>query len=472
MWSRIPGARRAGAAAAALLVASCTGAGGDGAPPSSSSAPASGTLAVAGQGARPAAGEPARQPRPGDLNGDGYDDAAVAVGPDRIAVVYGSAHGLDPRTRSTLRAELPGQRVTGVPWARFARGDLDGDGFTDLLVTLETGQQYALWGGPRGVTRPTRLPGGTAVVVGRETLDWEAGRVGDFDGDGAADVYRLAAYDGTGTPSGGTVSYGPFDRGGRPARTQRLDGKRPADSAPYKAVAGDYDGDGRDELTVWFRWTDPDSEGDGDTTVLAVHHFHGGPRGLSLTQRSRTGEGYAGVPADADGDGDDELVSAAMNGSERTLTLSVNQDPGTGAPSTRTIPGVEVGDAEGRAVGDVTGDGRPDLVVASPHADTQQGLVYLVPDVARAPAARPQSVGLDTPGIHGASERRRSRVRFQSRPPLLDADGDGHLDVVAQTERGRGLRGLWLLPGSGTGLDATGSRFISARELGLPAADR
>lgn len=428
---------------------------------------------MAGQGTRPAAGKPARQPRPGDLNGDGYDDAAVAVGADRIAVVYGSARGLDPRTRNTLRAESAGQEVTGVPWAQFARGDLDGNGFTDLLVTLETGQQYALWGGPHGVTGPARLATGTAVVQGTERAGWEEGRVGDFDGDGTADVYRLAEYDRGGTPSGGTVSYGPFNRDGKPARTQQLDERRSADSAPYKAVAGDYDGDGRDELTVWFRWTDPEGEGDGLTDLVAVHHFRGGPRGLSLARNAKNDEGFEGVPGDADGDGDDELLSIAMDGAERTLTMSVNQDPGHRTPPAEVITGVEGGDAEGRAVGDVTGDGRPDLVVSSPYADVQQGLVHLVPDVARATSAtRPQSVGLDTPGVQGASPRPYSRVRFESRPPLLDVDGDGRMDVVAQTQRGRELRGLWLLPGSGTGLDAAGSRFVSAKELGLPAADR
>nr|WP_161560185.1 hypothetical protein [Streptomyces antimycoticus] len=40
-----------------------------------------------------------------DLNGDGYDDLA-AYDKDRINIVYGSPHGLDPRTRTTVRACL------------------------------------------------------------------------------------------------------------------------------------------------------------------------------------------------------------------------------------------------------------------------------------------------------------------------------------------------------------------------------
>lgn len=435
---------------------------------------------------RPGAGTASAEPRSGDFNGDGYDDLA-AEADGHVVVVYGSPRGLDPRVRTSARvsAAVDPEELDSPSYPAdvitFDRGDLDHDGFTDLLATRRDGEQYAMWGGPRGLAGKRRLDTGVRTVNDLESAGWETGAVVDFDGDGTADVFRLGPANG----SEGTIHFGPFGRDGGPDRTQTLDGKEPMDSAPYRAVAGDFDGDGYDDLTVWLRWTDPDSEGDGITYPRGVQHFRGGERS-AVFAGTLDGESVPeGPSADLDGDGTDDLYEPRFEQHNASLTLdhvlSTKSGPATGrsgntkfselprlakgADGQGTYELAEVPDAS--AGGDVTGDGRPDLVISAGTANADQGSVYLVTDVAHADGTGSvQAVDLQSPGVPGTS-RKHSRDLFSARPPLLDVDGDGHLDLVAATGHGSKLKGFCILPGTASGLDTRATRHLSYKDLGL-----
>ncbi|MFP3986143.1 FG-GAP and VCBS repeat-containing protein [Streptomyces sp. E11-3] len=465
-----------GVVTAALLLGACGDTGGRDAKqlPSPSPTP-SGSPGELRQGPeRPPAGKASAKPRTGDLNGDGFDDLAVQ-GAGHIAVVYGSADGPRVRTRATVR--MPDTKdPSGIPPAiRLERADLDHDGFTDLLATLTDGRQYALWGGARGVSGPRLLDTGYSVVSGKETSHWTAGAVGDVDGDGSGDVFQFGAEKGP----AGTVHYGPFDRRtGEPARRQPLEAKRSADSEPYQVTAGDFDGDGRDDLTVRFRWTDPENEGDGDTAVTDVLHFRGGARKATLARRYDRAATPSGIACDVDGDGTDEMCRVSFASYEQELALGIARGsdggPGTRASTTvtfRDLPRLKgpdtpsYGGVAGRTVGDVTGDGKPDLVLGATGANDNQGLLFVLPDLAHATSGSPlQAFDLDSPGVVGENKPH-ARNRFRPRPPLLDVNGDGRLDVVATAQYDSAR--LWVLPGADSGLDARGTWHFTLKDLGI-----
>ncbi|GAA3774760.1 FG-GAP repeat protein [Streptomyces phyllanthi] len=466
-----------------LLLGACSGQGGGGDDGTRRATAAPGELRPGP--ARPASGKPARStsPDPGDFNGDGYDDVAYASH-GNVAVVYGSARGADPDARTTVRIGGPAEQKNGLPTTTLLHlADLDSDGFPDFVVTRGDGRQYALWGGARGITGVRHLATGSRMVGDLEGGAADFGSVGDFDGDGSGDVFRLGA-PGTST---GTVYFGPFDRAGAASRTAEPAGKLPSESMPYRSGSGDFDGDGRDELTVWFRWTDPDSEGDGITDLRGVHHFRGGVSGPVLAATPAPSDEAAvraltGVPADVDGDGDDELVRTRFIGYGTRLTVFVNRAPGEGQPAEVTFtdpPGLDgdrpqYGGSKGVAVGDVTGDGRPDLVVSTPVANDHHGVVYIAPDAARLDSGtRLQAVSLESPGVPGVSNdpgggnKQYVRHRLASRPPLLDVNGDGLLDVVAASDNLARRTGFWVLPGSPDGLDTRASRHVTEEDLGF-----
>ncbi|MBT2888705.1 VCBS repeat-containing protein, partial [Streptomyces sp. McG5] len=199
---------------------------------------------------------------PPDFNGDGHPDLILdelAKGPDDpqgddagIGIVYGSERGLVPGARQLLSPARTAAEVEGVLPAAFdteAACDLDGDGYTDLVVSTDPpfdGQGrppvpvQLMFGGPEGLT-------GRAVVLrvperARFGNDWPDHPVcGDFDGDGEADLVLHA--------SSSRLSFlqGPFTRKGAPAAAGAalpVPGDLPA------GPAADLDGDGTSDLVV------------------------------------------------------------------------------------------------------------------------------------------------------------------------------------------------------------------------------
>jgi hypothetical protein len=293
-----------------------------------------------------------------DFNGDGFADLAVGVHGERVTftlfqagavnVLYGSATGLTADGDQFWHQNSPDvpddAESDDVFGSALAGGDFDGDGYDDLAVGAEgedgAGAIFVLYGSANGLTATSLATAsnrlfrqGTGGVLDEpEDGDLFGASLasGDFDGDGFGDLAVGAPGENLASAvDGGAVHvlYGtaaglrtPDNQLWHQSQPNVLDSAENDDRFGSSLTAGDFDGDGFDDLAVGVPG---ETLGAIDSTG-ALHALYGTAVGLTaldnqfwhqdspdITGDAEVGDvfGTAVAAGDFDGDGFDDLAA-------------------------------------------------------------------------------------------------------------------------------------------------------------------
>ena len=357
-----------------------------------------------------------------DFDGDGRADIVLAVPGEDVAgaldagvvtVVYGDRSGLDTGTSQTVQQGAVGVAGTAEPGDQFGRawatGDFDGDGYSDLVV-----------GAPNETVGDIDAAGSITVVYGSSSGLTGSGSAAFTQGNGVAGAAE------TGDRFGSAIA------------------------------AGDFDGDGYDDVAVGAPGEDLGAVVDGGNVTI-VYGSASGLRAAGSAAFSQAGSvagaaerddrlGSSITSGDFDNDGRDDLAIGVpgedLKGGPDAGAVTVLYGSGAGITSSRSRQFSQAGSVKGKpqandqfgsavAAGDFNGDGRDDLAIGVPGEDLKNGadagqvnILYAGPNGLR----KTDNVKFSQAGkVNGAVER---DDRFGAALAVGDFDGNRRDDLA------------------------------------------
>lgn len=324
----------------------------------------------------------------GDVNGDGYSDVIVGAkdyapgGEQPIGRAYlylGSASGL--ATDAAWTGTPGGQANSDYGYSVSTAGDVNGDGFADVLVGApffnnsedNEGQAFLYLGSAAGLGTTAAWTGDDGDQIGA-SYGISASTAGDVNGDGYSDVL-VGAFNYTNTQGYEGAAFLYLGSASGLSTTPSWLGAPDQASASYgysARTAGDVNGDGYADIVVGAHFYD-----NGETDEGRAYLYFGSANGLATTA-GWTGEsdqadaayGWSvGTAGDVNGDGaSDVLVGAKLysngEGYEGQVSLYLGILDATPTPTPTPTPVIISPGSGGLPAPAVTTTGRSATITA------------------------------------------------------------------------------------------------------------
>jgi hypothetical protein len=355
----------------------------------------------------------------GDLDGDGYADLAIGApgyidfpnGPGAIYIYEGYSGGLIDEWSERIGGF---QLDSGFGAEVKLAGDVDGDGYSDMIVGMEGYDPTSLLpeaGRFRVYYGDSNILDGFASdqLIGDQAeaaLGNSVFTAGDVNGDGYSDVIvGEAGFDGTTGPDSGRARVFHGSPRGL-ATTADWEASSGSGAFAYSiSTAGDVNGDGYADVIVGAPFYDSGQTDEGKAWLYLGSPFGISPGASGAVESNETSANFGHAVAcagDVNGDGFSDVVIGAPSSSFNSsfsgaaylyygsLTgLTPAPTWSAGGLSSSSQFGFSVGGA-----GDVNGDGFADVIVGSPrYATGFRGAAFLyygrLPDCPRFPIGSP-----------------------------------------------------------------------------------
>jgi len=417
----------------------------------------------------------------GDVNGDGYDD--VVAGHPYYAVdnVWGVALVSlgGPKLGLTILESF--RSWAGLGWSVASAGDVNGDGYDDVIVGAPSynarGAAFLFLGAASGIPK-SNLAGAATRLESNQAgarFGWSVAGAGDVNGDGYDDVIVGAPYYDTAEGDAGAafVFHGSatgIDDGGPATAATVLEGDQGFGWLGYDvAGAGDVNGDGYDDVIVGAPYYNT-----AEMYAGAAFVFHGSASGIPSGDASSAaarleadwedsfyGESVAGA-GDVNGDGYDDVIVGSVWGCFVFHGSASGISSGGSASADTQLSGESEWwqiEFDVAGAGDVNGDGYDDVIVNGREDAPLSSYVTRVAFVFHGSATGIASGGPASAAARLDVSEPAERV-LMSLAGAGDVNGDGFDDVIVGYRSGDYdeliAGGAFVFPGGASGVADTG----------------
>jgi hypothetical protein len=349
----------------------------------------------------------------GDFNADGKADVVSVEnqGNGKFRFMFGISNGAGIGSWTQVMSEMAGPYFLNA-------GDFNADGKADIVsVEADGSGKYRYMLGTSngaGIGGWTQVLGGMGLPVGSD--------LGDFTGDGKADVVSLE------TESAGSYSYrlGISSGAGVSNWNQLVSWMR----TPRETAVGDFNADGKADLVS------VESEGNGKFRYKLGLSNASGIVSNWKTVLSGMGLPNALAIGDLTGDGKADIVAVEPEGGGKYRYM-LGTSNGAGVASWNSIL-TGMGLPTRMDLGDFSGDGKADIIAFEPDGSGKYRIMR----------------GLSSGSGISSWSQILGGLGYPAKASVGDVTGDGKADIVSVESQGNGKYRYMLGKSSGTGISS------------------